>query len=249
MNLPFLESEPTYEDGRTLLNGNTLDADNQVVEAQAIFVEDAPFSSRLVIEEEKGEMASNNEQNENEEFYVDPIHHTQEQMMKNMRDGLGFMFNGLKAAKEKAANVTQADLMESAQNNLDYSKTVASNTAESLKSGAQTAAEIAKENLFFAAQKSKDAALVTGQYAGAAFQPVKQKLDETGATALANKSYTVVAENSKMAANALNQRIEANPSLKYAKDMTTGGLYAAGSMVKSGFGSLGGWFGMKPAQN
>jgi hypothetical protein len=39
-------------------------------------VEDAPFSSSILIEEEKGEMASNNEQNENEEFYVDPIHHT-----------------------------------------------------------------------------------------------------------------------------------------------------------------------------
>ena len=249
MNLPFLESEPTYEDGRTLLNGNTLDADNKVVEAQAIIVEDAPFSSSILIEEEKGEMASNNEQNENEEFYVDPIHHTQEQMMKAMRDGLGSMFNGLKAAKEKAANVTQADLIESAKNNLEYSKTVASNTADSLKSGAKTAAEIAKENLLIAAQKSKEAALITGQYAGAAWNPVKQKLDETGATAVANKSYTVVAENSRMAANALNQRIDANPSLKYAKDMTTSGLSVAGSMVKSGFGTFGGWFGMKLASN
>jgi hypothetical protein len=33
---------------------------------------------------------------------------------------------------------------------------------------------------------------------------VKQKLDESGATAAANKSYTVVTENSKMAANVLN---------------------------------------------
>lgn len=51
-----------------------------------------------------------------------------------------------------------------------------------------------------------------------------------------------------MAANALNQKIDANPNLKYAKDVTSGGLYAAGSMVKSGFGTLGGWFGYKPAQ-
>ena len=71
--------------------------------------------------------------------------------MKAMRDGLGSIFNGLKAAKEKAANVTQADLIESAKNNLEYSKTVASNTADSLKSGAKTAAEIAKENLLIAA--------------------------------------------------------------------------------------------------
>ena len=74
---------------------------------------------------------------------------------------------------------------------------------------------MAKENLVWSAQKSKDAAtmaaektkeaaLVTSQYAGAAWNPVKQKLDETGATAAAQKSYTVVAENSKMAANALN---------------------------------------------
>lgn len=75
--------------------------------------------------------------------------------MKAMRNGLGSMFNGLKAAKEKASSV---DLMESAKNNLEYSKTVASNTAESLKSGASTAAEIAKENLLIAAQKSKEAA-------------------------------------------------------------------------------------------
>jgi|LakMenEpi03Oct11_1017367.scaffolds.fasta_scaffold24989_1 hypothetical protein len=78
--------------------------------------------------------------------------------MKAMRDGLGSMFNGLKAAKERASNVTQVDLMESAKSNLEYSKTVASHTAESLKSGASTAAEIAKENLLIAAQKSKEAA-------------------------------------------------------------------------------------------
>jgi len=29
--------------------------------------------------------------------------------------------------------------------------------------------------------------------------------------------------------------------------MTTGGIIAAGSIVKNGFGTLGGWFGMKPA--
>ena len=78
--------------------------------------------------------------------------------MKVMRNGLGSMYNGFKAAKDKASNVTQVDLMESAKNNLEYSKTVASHTAGSLKSGAQTAAEIAKENLLIAAQKSKDAA-------------------------------------------------------------------------------------------
>ncbi len=55
-----------------------------------------------------------------------------------------------------------------------------------------------------AAEKTKEAALVTSHYAGVAWNPVKQKLDETGATAAAQKSYTVVAENSKMAANALN---------------------------------------------
>ena len=77
--------------------------------------------------------------------------------MKAMRDGLGSMFIGLKAVKDQAQNVTQVDLMEIVKNNLEYSKTVASNTAESLKSGAQTAAEIAKENLLIAAQKSKEA--------------------------------------------------------------------------------------------
>ena len=34
--------------------------------------------------------------------------------MKVMRNGLGSMYNGFKAAKDKASNVTQADLMESA---------------------------------------------------------------------------------------------------------------------------------------
>jgi hypothetical protein len=58
--------------------------------------------------------------------------------------------------------------------------------------------------LLIAAQKSKEAAQVTGQYAGAAWNPLKQKLDETGATAVAKQSYNVVAENSKIAANALN---------------------------------------------
>jgi hypothetical protein len=45
----------------------------------------------------------------------------------------------------------------------------------------------------------------------------------------------------------LNEKIDANPSLKYAKDVTAGGLMAAGSMVKTGFGSLGSWFGYKQA--
>jgi hypothetical protein len=34
MNLLFTESEPSFEDGRTLLNGSTLDAENKVVEAK-----------------------------------------------------------------------------------------------------------------------------------------------------------------------------------------------------------------------
>ena len=70
--------------------------------------------------------------------------------------------------------------------------------------------------------------------AGAAWNPVKQKLDETGATELAKQSYNAVAHNSKLAATKLN-------------DATGGGLYAAGSMVKTGIGSIGSWFGYKPA--
>jgi hypothetical protein len=64
MSLPFLESEPTFEEGRTLLNGNTLDVDNKVVEAKPIKAEDAPVSSSILIEEEKGEMAFHNENDE-----------------------------------------------------------------------------------------------------------------------------------------------------------------------------------------
>lgn len=76
MSIPFLESEPIFEEGRCLLNGNTLDADNKVIEVKAIIVEENPAISLLQIEEEKGEIAFNNEHNVNDSFYLDPIHHT-----------------------------------------------------------------------------------------------------------------------------------------------------------------------------
>lgn len=46
-------------------------------------------------------------------------------------------------------------------------------------------------------------------------------------------------------ASALNQKIDANPNLKYAKDITSTGITATASIVKTGFGALGGWFGFK----
>ena len=56
MNLPFSEMEPSYDEGRTLLNGNTLDKDNQVVEAPPITADELGVGSSHLIEEEKGEM-------------------------------------------------------------------------------------------------------------------------------------------------------------------------------------------------
>ena len=113
--------------------------------------------------------------------------------------------------------------------------------------GAQLTGEMTKEGLAYAAGKTKVAVAVTSHYAGAAWNPVKQKLDETGATQAAKSGYNVVAENTKQVASALNQKIDANPSLKYAKDMTSTGISATASMVKTGLGTLGGWFGYKAA--
>jgi hypothetical protein len=48
--------------------------------------------------------------------------------------------------------------------------------------GAVKAKEVTKDGLNFAAEKTKQAAAVTTEYAGAAWNPVKAKLDETGAT-------------------------------------------------------------------
>lgn len=48
--------EPSYDEGRTLLNGNTLDKDNQVVEAPPITADELGVGSSHLIEEEKGEM-------------------------------------------------------------------------------------------------------------------------------------------------------------------------------------------------
>jgi len=45
----------------------------------------------------------------------------------------------------------------------------------------------------------------------------------------------------------LNQKIEAYTNLKYAKDVTSGGISATANIVKSGLGALGGWFGYKAA--
>lgn len=118
---------------------------------------------------------------------------------------------------------------------------------EGVASTAQTATNYSKETLAYAAATTKDAATITLIAANAAWNPVKQKLDESGATDIAKSSYNTVALNSKLAATAFNEKIDANPSLKYAKDATTGGLMAAGSMVKTGFGSLGSWFGYKQA--
>lgn len=111
----------------------------------------------------------------------------------------------------------------------------------------QSATKYTVESLAYGYVKTKEAAAATTQVAGAAWNPVKQKLDESGTTEIAKQGYNTVATNSKLAATAINQKIEANPSLKYAKDVTAGGLYAAGSMVKTGIGSLGSWFGYKAA--
>lgn len=112
---------------------------------------------------------------------------------------------------------------------------------------AATTKEYTKDGIAFAAARTKEAADITATIATAAWNPVKQKLDESGATNAAYTSYSIAAENTKKAASSLNQKIDANPNLKYAKDVTAGGLIAAGSMVKSGFGAIGGWFGYKAA--
>lgn len=142
---------------------------------------------------------------------------------------------GLKTVKDKTAAAVPVS-SEELKENLELSKQLAINAASTMKEGVMAAAT-----------KTKEAAAVTATLASAAWNPVKQKLDETGATSAAVTSYNIAAENTKKAANSLNQKIDANPNLKYAKDVTTGSLIAAGSMVKSGFGALGGWFGYKAA--
>ena len=157
---------------------------------------------------------------------------------------------GLKTVKDKTAAAVPVS-SEELKENLELSKQLAINAASTMKEGvmatATTTKEITKDSLSYAATKTKEAAAVTATLASAAWNPVKQKLDETGATSAAVTSYNIAAENTKKAANSLNQKIDANPNLKYAKDVTTGSLIAAGSMVKSGFGALGGWFGYKAA--
>lgn len=70
MNLLFTESEPSFEDGRTLLNGSTLDAENKVVEAKPTSAGDLLISGQKgeIEEEKKGEQEFQfNEHEENEE--------------------------------------------------------------------------------------------------------------------------------------------------------------------------------------
>lgn len=157
-----------------------------------------------------------------------------------MQMGLGSMLNGFKSVREKASNLTKDEMVESGKK-----------SADEVKRLSMTAAEIAKDNLSKAAVASKNAAEIvvdtTGHYAGVAWNPVKKTLDDTGVTATAQTGYNVVAENSKKVANALNERIDANPNLKYAKDGTTAAVGVAGSALKSGFAHVGGWFGYKPA--
>ena len=54
MNLPFSDNEPSYEDGRTLLNGNTLDSDNKLIEGKLTSTGELLLNpSKNEIEEEK----------------------------------------------------------------------------------------------------------------------------------------------------------------------------------------------------
>jgi len=46
---PFEESEPSFDEGRTLLNGNTLDQNNQVINV----IENLAFAQSQLIEEEE----------------------------------------------------------------------------------------------------------------------------------------------------------------------------------------------------
>ena len=74
MNLPFSDNEPSYEDGRTLLNGNTLDSDNKLIEGKLTTTGELLLnpSKNEIEEEKKGErefqFGGNAEAEEDQQF-------------------------------------------------------------------------------------------------------------------------------------------------------------------------------------
>ena len=178
----FGEPEPSFEDGRTLLNGNLLDENNQIVQ------EPMEFDKSNQMEEEVKEESKQNR--EEEPFNPDAeMLLTQEAIMNSVKGGIGAMMSGLKTVKEKTVQVVPKNSDE-AKESLEYSKQIAIQTAEKAK-------DVTKEGLFYAAEKTKQAAAVTSEYAGAAWNPVKAKLDETGATEMAKTSYNTAAVTAK----------------------------------------------------
>lgn len=170
--------------------------------------------------------------------------------MSSLKQGVSSLMSGLKTVKDKTAAAVPVS-GEEFKENLELSKQLAISAAGTMKDGmvatANTTKDLTVEGFSYAATKTKEAAAVTATIASAAWNPVKQKLDESGATNAAVTSYNIAAENTKKAASSLNQKIDANPNLKYAKDATASGLMAAGSIMKSGIGALGGWFGYSKA--
>jgi len=146
-------------------------------------------------------------------------------------------FQTLKSKAESSAPLSKDEAYEKAQQSYESAK-------QSASTNATIAKEKAKENLSYAAQKSKEAAGTAKEYAGSAWNPVKAKLDETGATAVASQGYNMAAEKGKMAAAAVNAKVDANPNLKYAKDVTSEKLGYAATVAKSSLFSMGSWLGV-----
>jgi hypothetical protein len=78
------------------------------------------------------------------------------------------------------------------------------------------------------------------------WEPVQKKLDEKGVTQAVKVTGEKLYGISVTAAKEVNQRVEANPTLKSAKDSTVKGITQATSYINKTFGTYFGW-GQKPA--
>ena len=106
-----------------------------------------------------------------------------------------------------------------------------------IKEGTIAATKVASSG----ANSARDGAKYAGQqiYAGGAVAgaAVRAKLDETGVSDAAARGYASVVSNAKYAGSAVNEKIEANPTLAGLKRQTTAKMGAAAAFM----GSLVGW--------
>lgn len=140
----FSEPEPSVDEGRTLLNGSTLDANNQVV------VESLDFAKSQLIEEEESKGPAT-DPTEDDKHPDSEILATQEAIMNSVKKGTASLMMGLESMRQKATTISTDEVKEG-------SKQIATATATAVKDGIYSGASVAKEYGSKGWEKTKEAA-------------------------------------------------------------------------------------------